>query len=106
MSEQSVPFVFTDQHAVLKGTTFYNRIEDLKFVDWPLLQSRNFRADDTDAGRLHRYMAEALVHKHVPTAHLLGVACCDETTTMSIQSHILQRQLTLPVKSLPDWFSP
>lgn len=106
LHERSVPFVFTNQHAVLTTTSFHNRIKDLTFVDWPLLQSRNFRSDDSDAGRLQRYMAEALVHQHVSMADLLGIVCCDETTTQNIQSQLLRRELELPVKSRPDWFFP
>lgn len=56
-----LPFVFTNQHAYPLDTDFYNFVEDLDKIDWALLQSRNFKADDADPGKQQRYQAEALV---------------------------------------------
>ncbi|MEO0017994.1 MAG: hypothetical protein RLZZ522_1277 [Verrucomicrobiota bacterium] len=40
--ELGLPFIFTNQHAYPVETEFFNRVEDLDRIDWPLLQSRIF----------------------------------------------------------------
>ena len=70
-----LPFVFTDQHAYAAGTEYFSNLADLSHIDWPLLQSRNFKTSDADPGKQLRYQAEALVHRHVPLAALGGIGC-------------------------------
>lgn len=77
LKEHGLPFLFTNQHAYPPNTDFYSQVEDLNRVDWPLLQSRNFKTDDTDPGRQLRYQAEALVYQHVPLKALVGIGCHD-----------------------------
>jgi hypothetical protein len=67
LRELGVPHVFTDQHAYAATTEFHDRPESLHMIDWALLNSRNFKTEDSDPGKQLRYQAEALVHRHVPT---------------------------------------
>lgn len=42
VAELGLPFVFTDRHAYPWTANFYNSLENLSAIDWPLLQQRNF----------------------------------------------------------------
>jgi hypothetical protein len=68
-----LPLVFTNQHAYSVDTEFFSDPKDLDRIDWPLLQSRNFKTDDADPGKRLRYQAEALVYQNVPLAALIGI---------------------------------
>ena len=102
--ELGLPFVFTDQHAYAAGTEYFSDLADLSRVDWPLLQSRNFKTDDADPGKQVRYQAEALVHRHVPLDALLGIGCYDDTVRQKLESLIAASGRTLNVKTTPTWY--
>lgn len=104
LHELRVPFLFTNQHAYAAGTEFFDNLKDLKRIDWPLLQSRNFKTDDSDPGKQLRYQAEVLVHRQVPLDALLGLGCHDEGTRKQLHSMVAAKGLNLSVKAVPDWY--
>ena len=63
VAQLNLPFIFTDQHAYPQLATYYNNIVNLDKIDWPLLQSRDFKHDPDDPGKKERYQAEALIWK-------------------------------------------
>src|ERR1043165_2475032 len=72
-----VPFLFSNAHAYMAESDLFSHVADLERIDWPLLRGRNFARDPNDPGKLGRYQAEALVHRHVPINALLGITCYD-----------------------------
>ena len=44
-------FVFTNQHAYPPLAQYFNEMQDLDAIDWPLLQSRDFKHDPEDPGK-------------------------------------------------------
>ncbi len=99
-----MPFVFTDGHGCSIETEFFHEPADLVRVDWPLLQSRNFKTDDADPGKQVRYQAEALVHREVPLSALTGIGCHDAATKRRLDDAVGQRGLSLEVKVTPAWY--
>jgi len=73
-------------------------------VDWPLLQKRDFRHDPEDPGRKERYQAEALVHRHLPIAGLLGIGCQSGGVSQQSQTELQGRNLSLRVAVQPGWY--
>ena len=104
LHELGLPFVFTNQHAYSLDTDFYSDPDDLKRIDWPLLQSRNFKTNDADPGRQLRYQAEALVHQHVPREALLGIGCLNGAVKQRLETLIEGRTPGIPVKITPSWY--
>ena len=70
--------LFTDRHAFLKTAQFFDSVDDLAQIDWKLLQRQDFRHDIKDPGKMERYQAEALVHRHLPTDRLRAILCYSE----------------------------
>lgn len=99
-----LPFVFTNQHAYAVDTEYFAETADLSRIDWPLLQSRNFKTDDTDPGKQLRYQAEALVLRHVPLAGLQGLGCHDDAVRDRLAGWIALRGLQISVKTTPAWY--
>jgi len=103
--EMGLPFVFTNQHAYAVGTQYFSSLDALpEGVDWSLLRSENFKADDADPGRGLRYQAEALVHGHVPLAGLLGIGCWNDAAAARVNSMIEERGLAITVRVTPNMF--
>jgi len=104
IQELGIPFVFTNQHAYPAAAEYFNDLADLDRIDWPLLQSRDFRHDPDDPGRKERYQAEALIWKHVPLDALLGICCHNETVRSTLQAGIDRRELALRIQAQPNWY--
>jgi len=102
--ELGLPFLFTDSHAYYRWANYYDNLEHLDKIDWPLLQSRDFKRDPDDPAKFERYQAEALVHGHVPLDALSGVVCHSEGVKKVIERAINDRYLTLPVHARPGWY--
>jgi hypothetical protein len=104
LERAGVRFVFTDRHAYLSTARFYNSLEKLDQIDWPLLQRRDFRLDPDDQNKGHRYQAEALVHKFLPIEILDGLVCSSAAVESQLRELVSQRGLTLPVAARPNWY--
>jgi hypothetical protein len=102
--ELGIPFVFTNQHAYLTMTEYFNELGDLDRIDWPLLQSRDFRHDPDDPGKKDRYQAEALIWQHVPLEALLGICCYSKVVTARVRSDVERRELTVRTQVQSNWY--
>lgn len=97
-------FVFTNQHAYPEAAEYFNSLEDIDRVDWPLLQSRDFRHDPDDPGKKERHQAEALVYRHLPEEGLLGIGCAGMRMRQLLQKVVNRRNMKLPVVLRPGWY--
>ena len=104
VAELGRPFVFTDRHAYPVTAQYFNRLEDLPRVDWPLLQSRDFRHDPEDPGKKERYQAEALVYQSLPVAGLLGIGCHNGRAKEGLQHELDKRKMSLEAVVRPGWY--
>lgn len=102
--KQGLPFLFTDCHAYYQWANYYQDLKDLDKVDWPLLQSRDFKRDIEDPEKFERYQAEALIHSHCPVSGLLGIFCYTEKLKSNIEHEITKKALSLKVYARPDWY--
>jgi len=102
--ELGLPFLFTDRHAYSGLARYFDDLAMLDQIDWPLLQRRDFKRDPEDPGKLERYQAEALVHRQVPMAALLGVVCFTDTVRAQIERKMADLGLSLPVHTRPGWY--
>lgn len=95
LKENDVQYVFSDRHAKLETVTFYTNQDDLAKIDWQILQKSDFSRDNNDLGKIERYQAEALVHKHVPIQALISIACYDRPAIGKLEDAIKDRDLSL-----------
>lgn len=104
VQKHGIGFVFSDRHAYLQATNFYNDLERLDQIDWTILQARDFRRNPEDPGKFERYQAEALIHRHLPVAALSGVVCYGQKQQEHIQKNCDNFGLPMKVLRKPDWY--
>ncbi|MDO8332152.1 MAG: DUF4433 domain-containing protein [Fluviicoccus sp.] len=104
IAAQGLPFVFTDTHAYYHHAHYYSDTSSLDRIDWPLLQSRDFRRDADDPVRFERYQAEALVHWHCPMHAIQGIVCYTDTQKEFAEQLINTSGLKLPVTTRPGLY--
>ena len=104
LKNQSVPFVFSDRHAVLAAAQYFSRLEDLGEIDWDILQRRDFKRDPDDPEKVERYEAEALVYGHLSIDGLTGIACNNKVVETHVKNLVDARGLGLRVVTKPTWY--
>ncbi|MDX9699385.1 MAG: DUF4433 domain-containing protein [Rhodocyclaceae bacterium] len=104
LSELGLPFVFTDRHAYTQTANYYNDLADLRFIDWPLLQQRNFKRDPNDPEKVERYQAEALIYRQAPLQALLGVVCNTSQVKSELEEQVARSGVQLGVHCRPQWY--
>ena len=63
---QGLGFAFTDGHAVIEITDYFDDLADLSKIDWPLMRARYWFDTAEDGDRKRRRQAEFLVHRCMP----------------------------------------
>jgi len=104
IAAQGIPFAFTDQHAYPPMADYFTDLSRLDQIDWPLLQSRNFKHDPDDPAKKERYQAEALIWKHVPLGALRGVYCYTTVVEEQVRAEIQRRGLQFTVGVQQGWY--
>jgi hypothetical protein len=104
LKKLNLPFLITDRHACAAGAKFSPDLDRLDRVDWKILQNSDFSRDNDDLEKTNRYQAEALVHAHMSTEALLGIACCDEKQKVWVKGLIAERDLELEVRTERGWY--
>lgn len=66
VEEAGLHWVFTEGHADMDYTDFFDDLKDLDKVDWNLMGARYWRDTDEDGDRTRRRQAEFLVHEFFP----------------------------------------
>lgn len=104
LDEHALAYVLTDRHAYMRAAEFSTDASGLSKVDWPLLQSKDFKRSDADPGRVERYQAEALVRGHVPVEALIGIAVHDAAAETRLKSALEGRKLAVTLAVRAEWF--
>ena len=66
VTEAGLRWVFTEGHADMLFTDFFDDLKDLDKVDWALMQARYWHDTNDDPDRKRRRQAEFLVHEFFP----------------------------------------
>jgi hypothetical protein len=105
LKRHGVAYVFTDRHAKLQTTTFFN--DDSKLsgaVDFDLLQRGDFKRDPERPDKVERYQAEALAHQHVPVAAILGIGCYTSAIKNQLEKTCLDLEVKVKAVHRPEWY--
>lgn len=104
INELAIPFLFTNAHAYPTWTDYYDDLSKLNKIDWPLLQSRDFKRDPDDLRKIERYQAEALIYNKMPIEALLGIICYTDSVKAEIDARTKKLGLDLKTVARPGWY--
>lgn len=104
IAELCLSFVYTDRHAYPVTAHYFNDLDNLSAIDWPLLQQRNFQRDPDDPEKIERYQAEALIHRYVPIQALLGAICYTPQVQLELQQQAAELGGALDIHCRPSWY--
>jgi hypothetical protein len=104
LASQGIPFVYTDRHAYLVTARFSSDLGDLDWIDWKNLRESNFSHDPDDGGKMERYQAEALIHRHLPVEALAGMICYETAQQLRLQHLVAQSGHAMKVVAWSDYY--
>jgi len=104
LDHDGIKFVFTDRHARLATAEFFGDVAVLDRIDWKILQNRDFSRDNNDLGKMERYQAETLVHRHLRIDSMLAIACYNSLERDRVDELVQGAGLGLNVISRPGWY--
>jgi len=106
VQQSGIPFVFTDGHAIMSFSEFYNDPADLDKIDWPLMKAQYWFDTDDDPDRKRRRQAEFLLYQQCPWSLIAGIATFDETMKTRVETLLTSEHPDhIPrVKIKKDWY--
>ena len=104
IAEKNLPFTFTNGHAEMAVTEFYESLEDLDKIDWDLMKSNRWNDTENDMNRKWRRQAEFLVHNHFPIDLIAGIGVLSDRIKNEVEEILRKANVEISVKILPDWY--
>lgn len=87
---RGLDFVFTDGHAVMQITDFFDHLNYLDHIDWDVMESRYWNDTNEDNDRKRRRQAEFLVHNFLPWQLITEIGVINSTIKAQAEN-ILQK---------------
>ena len=98
VAERTDAWVFTDGHAIMNLSRFFDRLEDLEQVDWATVMARRWHDTEDDPDRKRRKQAEFLVHRFFPLDLLLGIAVYGDHMRQEVETVLREEGSEIEVK--------
>lgn len=104
VAESKLPFVFTNGHAYMTLTDYFDDLAHLGTIDWPLMKTKIWRDTPEDGDRARRRQAEFLVHREFPWEFVRGIGVYDEHTAEQVRQLLAHAKHQPPVVTRPAWY--
>lgn len=101
----SIPFVFTDGHAIMAYSAFYEDLKDLKTaIDWNVMKSKMWNDTSQDPDRKRRRQAEFLIYQHCPWHLINSIAVINQQFAQQVNQLLQIYSYQPSVKICRDWY--
>ena len=104
IEEGNLDYVFTDGHAIMMLTDFFNDKTDLDKIDWEIMKSKYWHDTIEDGDRKRRRQAEFLLHQFLPITAILGIGVYDIEVKNEVDEELSRYGTQIPVKEFRDWY--
>ena len=99
-----LPFAFTDGHAYMQLSRFYNNVADLSALDWNVIPAKQWKRTEDDNDRQRRKQAEFLIHQHVPVAAIAAIIVYDQAMADWVTPLLAAAGVNFKVVVFPKWY--
>lgn len=97
-------YIFTDGHALMAISNFYNDIKYLTEIDWDIMRAKMWNNTPEDNNRQSRREAELLVRDKVLPQSIIGLAVYNKKYIVYLQGIIKKYGLDIDVVLRPKWY--
>lgn len=102
--EAGLGYVFTNGHAIMVMTDFYDDLADLTQVDWPLMKTPYWFDTVQDPDRKRRRQAEFLIHKRFPVMLIQLIGVMSPLLKQQVEKQVADAGLAIPVAVKRQWY--
>lgn len=96
--KQCNEWCFTDGHPIDHLTEYYNRVSDLKYLDWSVISLQYWYPTPEDPDRIRRKQAEFLVKGFVPCNCITKICVYTNERKIEVENILKTLGLTIPVE--------
>jgi hypothetical protein len=98
-------FVFSDGHAIMQYSDFYDDLAALEFViDWELMESKFWFDREDDPNRKCRRQAEFLIHQFCPWNLIQKIGVINNDIKGKVEEMLRNETHCPPIKVYPNWY--
>lgn len=97
-------WVFTDGHAVIAFTRFFDDFAHLNQVDWQTVHAQWWNDTPQDPDRKRRKQAEFLVHGFFPVGLVREIVVLNQQVRAQVNQVLNAAGVALPVRVDPAWY--
>lgn len=105
IANQNLAFAYTDGHAIMDYSDFY---DDLNFldsaIDWDLMRSNYWFDTDDEPNRKCRRQAEFLVYQFVPWTLIKSIGVINDNIKIKVETILQNYQDRTFVKKCSQWY--
>ena len=104
VAASNLRYVFTDGHAIMQLSEYYNQLSDLNQVDWDIMKRQYWNDTIDDGDRKRRRQAEFLVYEMLPLANIHQIVVMDSRAEQIVVEKTCEVGTNIPVRVTRDWY--
>ena len=105
IKSEGIPFAFTDGHAVIQYTEFYDNLSVLESsIDWAIMKDKYWADTPEDNDRKRRRQAEFLVYQFCPWRLITKIGVKDRIIKLQIEKILENIDHQPDIKVYADWY--
>lgn len=104
IASSKLPFVYTDGHAIMFLSSFYNSLDDLDCIDWSIMDSEYWNDTVEYPDRKRKRQAEFLIHQALPLQHITGIATYTIESKLRVEELVQNSNHSLNVHVVPKFY--
>jgi len=104
IQESGLLFTFTDGHAVMAYSEFYDDLDVLERIDWNVMKSKLWYDTEVDPNRKCKRQAEFLVHRSFPWNLIQEIGVMKHSVQSEVRQILQQVNDFTPVNVYADWY--
>ncbi len=104
IARRGLAYVFSDGHAVMALSDFFDDLRLLDAIDWEIMRARFWADTDEDPDRKRRRQAEFLVHLFVPWDLFTEIAVVKQDIGREVQELLLGQDHRPDVRVRQEWY--
>jgi hypothetical protein len=104
IANANLAFAYTDGHAVMDYSDFYDDLKDLSQIDWQIMNATYWHDTPQDGDRKRRRQAEFLVHQFCPWKLVQEIGVINDNIQIKVETILHDQQHQPPVTIYSKWY--
>lgn len=104
VAAEGLPFAFTDGHADMDFSGYFEDLRDLDKIDWQIMMARYWRDTDDDPDRSRRRQAEFLVHRFFPWTLVRTIGVMNRGMAQEVEALLASAGHRPAVRVQTNWY--